>query len=160
MLSLWELALLLTLCIYSSKYELLFSFNVKDNTIFPCLHWFFYFQIDCKYKQFLWLTQLFLSFLVYDSYAMILSSVYSTRTLFHKYFVAMKSKWICKFLIVSESPSLKVIKIPIQKEEQLYKCTELSLKRKEGICLKTNHMETYLVDQQFHMVQVLFNVHL
>ena len=32
----------------------------------------------------------------------------STRAYFHKYCVAMKYRWICKFLILSESLSLKV----------------------------------------------------
>ena len=34
-------------------------------------------------------------------------SIYSTRALFHKYLVAMKYRWISKFLILSESPSLR-----------------------------------------------------
>ena len=33
-------------------------------------------------------------------------SIYSTRALFHKYFVALNHRWICIFYIVRESPSL------------------------------------------------------
>ena len=40
-------------------------------------------------------------------------SIYSTRGLFHKYFVATKYRGICQFLDMSESPSLM----------QLYSCS-------------------------------------
>ena len=36
-------------------------------------------------------------------------SISSTRALFHKYCVAMKYRWICKFLILNESPPLRII---------------------------------------------------
>ena len=37
-------------------------------------------------------------------------SIYFIKALFHKYVVAMKYRLICKFLILSESPSLNKYK--------------------------------------------------
>ena len=36
-------------------------------------------------------------------------SIHSTQALFHKYFVAMRYRWICNFLILCESQSIKSI---------------------------------------------------
>jgi len=36
-------------------------------------------------------------------------SVYSTLVLFHKYFVGMKNRGICKYIVLSESLPLKIL---------------------------------------------------
>jgi len=45
-------------------------------------------------------------------------SIYSTRTLFRKYLVAMKYRRLCIFFILSESPLLKLKNLSAEKNSQ------------------------------------------
>ena len=54
-------------------------------------------------KNILWLTHFYFWQIRYMISGVQLS-LYSTRALFHKYFVAIKYRWICIFFVLSESP--------------------------------------------------------
>ena len=77
-------------------------------------HWFSYLQIARKYLQSFMTDPLNI---IFDDFGIMMSrllyrvqlSIYSTRALFHKNLVAMENRLICKFLILSESPSLREV---------------------------------------------------
>ena len=71
-------------------------------------YWFSYFQSTHRYqkwpvKYYFW----WLRYMIVRINNRVQLSIYSTSALFHKYCVViMKYRWICKFLILSECPSL------------------------------------------------------
>ena len=64
----------------------------------------FYIQWMVLVKEFVWTKQN-----KWKLWNLVQLSIYSTRALFCKYFVAMKYRWICKFLVLSKSSPLRLL---------------------------------------------------